>query len=431
VAEEGGKQNSPEACFPGDGDASPEFHAAHLSSFSPPVDRSMKIALVDLRDPRDPRNWSGTPFHIFENMSLYGQLQVIGRLNRSLRQIYLGHKIYLSLNGKRFDEERTRFALRLYARRIKQALDSSDVQAVLSVSSPAVADLECSVPIIFWTDACFAAMRGYYDDFSSFCARSVRDGERQEREALRRCHLAIYSSEWAANRARDHYPETSEKVRVVPFGANLDPCYDEPTVAGLIAGRAMNECNLLFVGADWRRKGGPTVLEAARLMNTMGLRTALTIIGCAPFGSVVPPPYVKVAGFLDPRHADDRKRLATLFSESHFVVLPSRAEAYGIVLCEAAAFGLPAIASRTGGIPSIVRDSLTGMLIPENATPTDYAAVLSDLFRDKARYRKMSMAAYREYKMRLNWPVACESVMHLLDGSMKLANQSQSAIRLR
>jgi glycosyltransferase involved in cell wall biosynthesis len=106
--------------------------------------------------------------------------------------------------------------------------------------------------------------------------------------------------------------------------------------------------------------------------------------------------------------------LAKLFAESHFLVLPSRAEAYGIVLCEAAAFGLPAIASHTGGIPSIVRHSLTGVLLAKEASAADYAAAMTRLFEDNALYRRMAMAAYYEYKARLNWPIACQSVMQLL-----------------
>ena len=381
--------------------------------FFDPCRRPMRIAFVDHRDPTDPHSWSGVPSHMLENLSRYADLQVIGPVNTGIRHLYLGHKAFFRLRRRRFDEERTDFALRIYDRRIKGALGRGSAQAVISSSSIAIAQLRCRMPIVFWTDACFAAMRRYYDDFAALSSRSVRDGERQEREALRRCHIAIYSSAWAAEGARAYYPESSDKVRIVPFGANLDPAYDPVTIARLIANKPKDRCNLLFVGVDWSRKGGPMVLEAARLMNAAGLRTMLTIVGCAPLASA-PPPYAQVAGFLDPDRAHDRMRLTKLFAESHFLVLPSRAEAYGIVLCEAAAFGLPVIASHTGGIPSIVRHSLTGVLLTKEASAADYAAAMSRLFEDEALYQRMAMAAYDEYKRRLNWPIACQSVMQLL-----------------
>src|SRR5260221_37685 len=382
-------------------------------SFFDPRRPPMRFAFVDHRDPTDPHSWSGCPFHMLENLSPYGNVQVIGPLNTGIRYLYLGHKVFFRLRGRRFDEERANFALRIYDRRIKGALAKGSAQAVISSSSIAIAHLRCRVPIVFWTDACFASMRRYYDDFAALSSRSVKDGERQERDALRRCRIAIYPSSWAAEEARAYYPESSEKVRVVPFGANLDPAYDPVTIARLIANKPRDRCNLLFVGVNWSRKGGPTALEATRLMNEAGLRTMLTIVGCDPFASS-PPPYAQVAGFLDPDRAHDRMRLTKLFAESHFLVLPSRAEAYGIVLCEAAAFGLPAIASHTGGIPSIVRHAETSVLLAKEASAADYAAAMTRLFEDNALYRRMAMAAYYEYKARLNWPIACQSVMQLL-----------------
>jgi hypothetical protein len=69
--------------------------------------------------------------------------------------------------------------------------------------------------------------------------------------------------------------------------------------------------------------------------------------------------------------------------------------------------------ARTGGIPSIVRHSLTGVLLMKDASAADYAAAMTRLFEDEALYRRMAMAAYDEYKGRLNWPIACQSAMQV------------------
>jgi len=376
----------------------------------------MKIAFVELRDPTDPHNWSGIPSRMLENLADQVNLQVVGPVDYGIRTAFLGHKILARLMGERFDEQRTDLALRTYAKRIRRALHGQGAAAVISPGSIAIAKLECQVPIIFWTDACFAAMRDYYADFSTLCARSLKDGETQEREALRRCHLAIYSSDWAAQWARNSYPESADKVRMIPFGANLESSYDEAAIKNSIKIRPIGRCNLLFVGVDWRRKGGPTVLEATRLMNTAGVPAKLTIVGCAPFGSRRPPEYVDVVGYLDRASMQGHARLAQLFSESHFLILPSSAEAYGIVLCEAAAFGVPTVASDTGGIPTIVKHGVTGLLLADNATPAAYASAITALFQNEAAYARTALAAFREYKERLNWRVACASVVRLLEG---------------
>jgi glycosyltransferase involved in cell wall biosynthesis len=55
---------------------------------------------------------------------------------------------------------------------------------------------------------------------------------------------------------------------------------------------------------------------------------------------------------------------ARLWREADVFILPTRSEAFGIVLQEAAAAGLPAIATRLNAIPEIVADGETGILVP-------------------------------------------------------------------
>jgi glycosyltransferase involved in cell wall biosynthesis len=373
----------------------------------------MKLAFVDINDPTDPGTWSGIPSRMIEGLSRYAEVDVVSNLGTGVRQLYGGHKLYYKLAGKRFDEHRTGVALRLFSYRIKRAL-RRDIDAVVAPGSIAIALPNFGKPAAFWTDSCFAAMPGYYDTFSRLSARSLAEGHAQEKSALEHCRLAIYSSNWAAETARRYYPESAHKVYVVPFGANLDPRYDFPRIQNLVANRSAEECRLLFVGVDWVRKGGDTVLAAAQIMAAEGQPTKLTIVGCDPFGSRGAPPFVDVVGFLSGRSEQDREKLNWLFQSSHFLVLPSAAEAYGIVLCEAAAYALPSVASRTGGISDIIDDGITGELLPEHADGRQYAETLMTLFRNQERYRTLAMAAFDKYRKQLNWDVACKTVVDRL-----------------
>jgi glycosyltransferase involved in cell wall biosynthesis len=76
------------------------------------------------------------------------------------------------------------------------------------------------------------------------------------------------------------------------------------------------------------------------------------------------------------------------------LVLPSESEAMGGVLVEAAAVGVPVIASAAGGIPETVSDGETGLLIRSDA-PADYAAAIVALLTDAERARAMGAAARR------------------------------------
>jgi hypothetical protein len=84
---------------------------------------------------------------------------------------------------------------------------------------------------------------------------ALRHISQVEQAALNRCCLAIYSSEWAASTALRHYAVDARKVKVVPFGANVDGLQSPDEVARITSGKSADVCRLLFVGVDWIRKG--------------------------------------------------------------------------------------------------------------------------------------------------------------------------------
>ena len=60
-------------------------------------------------------------------------------------------------------------------------------------------------------------------------------------------------------------------------------------------------------------------------------------------------------------------KIPSVLSQAKLFVLPSREEPFGIVLLEAGLAGVPIVASKVGGVPSIIRDKETGILVePEN-----------------------------------------------------------------
>ena len=95
--------------------------------------------------------------------------------------------------------------------------------------------------------------------------------------------------------------------------------------------------------------------------------------------------------------------------------MPSVAEAYGLVYAEAAAFGVPAVGVRTGGVPTIVVDDETGLLEEPDAGAERYAARMLALLRDRASYERMARAARRRAEQRLNWSVAGADVVTRLE----------------
>jgi len=93
-------------------------------------------------------------------------------------------------------------------------------------------------------------------------------------------------------------------------------------------------------------------------------------------------------------HRDD---VASLYRCADIVLAPSRREALSLTLLEAAAFGVPVIASKVGGIGEAVIDGETGLLIPSGDVVA-LADALQRLLADRALQRRLGQAANRRYR---------------------------------
>lgn len=216
----------------------------------------MKVTFVSIGDPRDPHVWSGIPHNILRHLVVEGcEVEVIAPLHRSFRFWYLGQKVIGKVCGVRFDVDRQPLALRSYRDQIADKLKHSVTDVIFSPSSVPISMLNGNVPVIYWTDAVWDTMIDYYEGFSHFSQTSRVNGHRQEQMAMDRAALAIYSSDWAANSARDNYKVDPSKVKTLSFGANIEVNHAYDSLPAVVRNRRRDQLRLLFLGVDWERKG--------------------------------------------------------------------------------------------------------------------------------------------------------------------------------
>jgi len=380
----------------------------------------VKLAFVSLNDSTDVLQWSGLNYYIARSLERAGATLVrVGPLTHSWTPAMKLRRRWSALRGQPYHANMESTALDSFGAAAR-ALIPRDVDAVVAVTSMVAASLDgLDVPVISWDDASPAAMTNYYPGFATLATRTARNADAMGHRAARNVRLAIYASDWAAESARRAYALPSERVAVVPFGANLEPLPDAREVAASIHARPIDRCRLLWVGVEWDRKRGDLVVEIARRIHSAGVPVELTIVGCTPSPAQPLPEWVNVEGFVSKRTTEGAARLAKLFARSHFFVMPSLAEAYGLVYCEAAAFGVPAVATRTGGVPTIVLDGETGLLDDPGATADAYAGRMLALMRDRSRYEIMATAARARAESRLNWDVAGREALGLIEGIVR------------
>lgn len=140
--------------------------------------------------------------------------------------------------------------------------------------------------------------------------------------------------------------------------------------------------SLVFVGALERVKGLDILLGATRRLGDVRLR----VIGRGSLAETLDVPGVRHDEWLPARE------LADVLDESWALVLPSRSEGFGRVVIEAARRARTTVATRVGGIPDLVEDGVTGLLVPPDDEPA-LAAALRRLLDDRELATRLGRGA--------------------------------------
>jgi glycosyltransferase involved in cell wall biosynthesis len=376
----------------------------------------VRAAYVTTYDSSDVRAWSGLGYYISRCVELAGvELARIGPLTRRIHPLARASQLEAKLQKRGYPLDRDPHVTRAYAAEVEQRLESVQCDLVFSPGTIPVAYLKKGRPLAFWTGATFGAMLNFYADYSSLSKRAVRVGLDLDTRALDRASVAFYASEWAVSSAVEDHGADPQKVEFVPYGANMPISYNRGEVTDLVSRRPADTCRLLFVGVDWTRKGGDRAVDVARLLNKRGLPTELHVVGSAPDPATALPRWVHLHGFADKSTEAGAARMRRLFEASHFLILPAKAEAFGVVFCEAAGHGVISLASRVGGITSAVREGVTGALFDVDASSDEYADYVCRLMGDGPRYEEMALGAFDEYRRNLNWDIQAERVRARLE----------------
>lgn len=379
----------------------------------------MRVAFVTLYDPRNPEAFNGSGYWAGRSMQQHGleldYLVPAGCPNRYA--VAVKSRLYKRVLHQWYTHNRDTRRVRGYGREIAERLKALPADVVLSPYSPGsqpVAYLDCTQPIVIWSDATLAQVIHEGGTEAKLCRESRRQGLRNEAAALSRASLLLYLSDWAARGATEHHGVSPDKVHVLPTGPNLEIHHGPADVQSMIKTRSEQECRLLFCGKSWQTKGADIAVETAAALNRLGLPTQLDIVGSQPPDGTVLPSFVRLRGFLRKSVPGELEALRRLYRDAHFFLLPTRWEPFGHVFTEAAAFGVPSIATQVGGVPSAVHDGVSGKLLPFAAEAEDYADLIFDLLDDAASYRKLAATSFAEYESRFAWPVVVAELKRLL-----------------
>jgi glycosyltransferase involved in cell wall biosynthesis len=239
--------------------------------------------------------------------------------------------------------------------------------------------------LFLYTDHTIASHREYASpDPRLFRSKRLLD---LETKLYRRADRILVSAKHVEQTLIRQYACDAARVATILIGANVQETASSGEIDRYEAGR------VLFVGIDWERKGGPTLLAAFDKIAAAFPQATLTIAGCKP---AVSHPRVRSLGLLP------RGEVAALLTQSSIFCLPSLIEPSAVASVEAMAFKLPVVATNIGGFPGMVADGETGILVPPGDEAA-LAAALADLLANPAKARDMGLAGYRRGRDLFTW----------------------------
>lgn len=231
------------------------------------------------------------------------------------------------------------------------------------------------------------------------------------RLAFRRAHAIMAVSE-ASRSSLMSIGVPGDKIHVVYNGIDLErfrPHHDGDSVRRDL-GIPHDASVVLLTGRLCPDKGQGDLLQAVALLKDRGCNATALLVGrddvmATPGGGSYRAELMRLARELSIEDrvvfVEQSSEMPAMIAAADVVTLPSYTESFGMVLGEAMACGRPVVGSVCGGIPELIHDGVTGLLVPIGA-PVELADALERLLADPALRRELGNNGQRLIEKRFS-----------------------------
>jgi starch synthase len=353
-------------------------------------------------DPRSPKTWSGSCAPFVDALNSAGILN--GAVGIEVPRFYDSVLRAKNFNGNRsvwrshyYFDPAYRDALTRVARRVR-------------VPSPYLLQLGhmFSLPQAFPDRRCISYHDGNLAErlksgfgLAGISARRIDQALRYEEQVANQMAAVFTFSEYLRQSFVADYHVPANRVFNVGGGINL------AEIPAMCPDKSYTAPRILFIGADFRRKGGPQLLEAFRIVRKSVAAAELHIAGPASLETV--PEGVYFHGHLSKADPAQRHQLESLFRDSTLFVLPSLYEPFGIAPLEAMVYQLPCLVTDGWALRETVTPGLTGDLVAKGAVEP-LASKIIELLSDPGRLVTMGRSGREQVLREFTWEAVARRI---------------------
>lgn len=370
----------------------------------------MKVAYLSRYNTRSIESWSGTGYFIPNTLEMAGiEVERIDNLPISSWQSVIYSKLVHRILRRPYYPDRTFRSVYKTCDEANRKLANCKCDAIVTTQFPPVSFLRTNKPIVFWNDAAYVQLLGFYHKEPD--AHHLKEIKILEKMAFDRAAALVFSSEWAGNSVKDIYGIGQEKIHVIPFG--LNSVYHPALVKRYLNGSVIR---MLIVGVEWHRKGIDLACELTRRLHQSGVNCELHIVGCDNQKKeiIATEDYFHFHGFLSKKNDNERLKLESIYAATNFFLLPSRADCTPMVVAEANSHSIPVICTDIGGMRTVVNPPHGGEVYPLVDWLKCAFEKIKKCIDNPGFYSACCDNAYNNYNDRLTWERAGEKFKQLL-----------------
>jgi glycosyltransferase involved in cell wall biosynthesis len=363
----------------------------------------MKFLGMTLGDPFDQLSRSGVNFNIFSRLSSYSEL--VDVFNLDLNGL---PKIWSAIKNISFDRRewgnklhQNPWAFDFRTKKANRILNtiSKEYDIIYQDGAMFMPGYSPNKPYISYHDSnvILATQGGPFSQGSHYKGKTLNKVIEQEKLVYDRASIIFTMSNWLKNSLIEDFSIPEKKIKIVYAGTNLPITDFKKTYDGK---------TILFVGRNFERKGGHTLLKAFKIVKKEIQDAQLIIIG--------PDLSIDRDGIKILNLITDKDVLAHYFKSASVFVLPSYFEPFGIAFAESFAYKTPCIGTNICAMPEIIEEGRGGFLIP----PDDYKTLADRIImilKNENLARRMGNYGLNKVRNTLNWDIVVNKMLKYCD----------------
>ena len=371
----------------------------------------MKIIYACEWDKNKENTWSGTTYSLLnsiKNKAIVENLDLSLNFPIKLVDKALGLRV---INGKiSFVNTLNTFKGDFFQKKVNNALKGNNNDVILQIGDYGKCKNQSYIYQDLSVDSLIYFRSNYpelfkYSGYENISDKQLNRRSKQQYEIYKSSQGILTMSKWLANNLVEYTGIPKEKVHWVGAGINLDKNNINPS--------KKNNRRILFVGRDFKRKGGDLTYDAFKILKYKYMKDAELYVA----GPNNWPLDEKIDGvtFLGNLSYSD---LSKYFNLCDIFCLPSRFEAYGLVFIEALTYGLPCIARNEFEMKEFIENSENGYLIDDD-NAEKLAKLMNDLLTNE-RIKNNVIEKRDYYISKYSWDSVSDRIINIINNNYEV-----------